>query len=64
MFDVDRPLAGGLGLPREILTERTPDGGLLMTAAEERIDPDNPEHLRRARILAEAMIVCTRRSSD
>jgi hypothetical protein len=50
------PLAAGLKLPGEILTERTPDGGLLMIAAEERLDPTNPEHLRRSRILAETMI--------
>jgi hypothetical protein len=46
----------GIKLPPEILTERTRDGGLLMTATKERLDPDNPEHARRARILAETMI--------
>ena len=50
------PLASGLQLPAEIATERTPDGGLLMTATKERLDQANPEHLRRARILAEIMI--------
>ncbi len=50
------PLADGLELPREILTERTSDGGLLMIAAEERLDPTNPEHLRRARILVDIMV--------
>lgn len=50
------PLAKGLQLPPEILTERTMDGGVLMTAVEERLDPANPEHLRRARILAETMV--------
>ncbi len=49
-------LAAGLDLPDEILTERTPDGGLLMIAVEQRLDPENPAHLRRARILAETMI--------
>ena len=53
------PLAAGLELTPEILTERTPDGGLLMTATTERLDPTNPEHVRRARILAETMIACT-----
>ncbi len=43
-------------VPPEIVTERTPDGGLLMSAVEERLDPTNPEHLRRARILAETMV--------
>jgi hypothetical protein len=50
------PLAKGLELPADILTERTLDGGTLMIAAEERLDPANPEHLRRARILAETMV--------
>jgi len=45
--------------PPDLKTERTVDGGLLMIAAKERLDPDNPEHLRRARILAETMIACT-----
>jgi hypothetical protein len=52
-------LAPGLRLSPEILSERTPDGGLLMTACEQRLDPGNPEHVRRARILAETMIACT-----
>ncbi|HEX8828991.1 MAG TPA: hypothetical protein VF778_12855, partial [Xanthobacteraceae bacterium] len=50
------PLAAGLELPAEILTERTPDGGLLMSATEERLDPTVPEHWRRARVIAEIMI--------
>jgi hypothetical protein len=51
--------AAGVTLSREILTEHTPDGGLLMTATEDRLDPTNPEHVRRARILAETLIACT-----
>lgn len=50
------PLTTNLVLPPEIHTERTPDGGLLMIANEERLDPTNPEHLRSARIIAETMI--------
>ncbi|HEY1978859.1 MAG TPA: hypothetical protein VGH13_02140 [Xanthobacteraceae bacterium] len=53
------PLACGVKLPLEIQTERTPDGGLLLIATEERLDPDLPEHARRARILAETLIECT-----
>lgn len=49
-------LAFGIELPSEIRTERMPDGGLLMVATEERLDPDLPEHARRARILVETMI--------
>jgi hypothetical protein len=48
--------AAGVALPRDILTERTPDGGLLMSATTERLDPDNPAHVPRARIIAETMI--------
>lgn len=36
-----------------------PDGGLLMTATEERLDPTNPEHLRRARVRADALLAAT-----
>ncbi len=50
------PLAAGLRPPAEILTERTPDGGLLMIAAEERLDPSNPDHMRRSRIMADIMV--------
>jgi len=57
-------LAADLKLPPEIMTEHTPDGGLLMIACEERLDPANPEHVRRARILAETMISCTEASSQ
>ncbi len=41
-----------MGVP----AERTPDGGLLMIAAEERLDPANPDHMRRSRAIAEIMI--------
>ncbi len=52
-------LAAGLRLTSEILTERTADGGLLMSVTTERFDPTNLEHLRRARIVAETLIACT-----
>jgi Immunity protein 52 len=52
-------LAAKVVPPAEILNERTPDGGLLMSATTDRLDPTNPEHLRRARILAEIMITQT-----
>jgi hypothetical protein len=57
------PLAEGVKLPTEIVSERTPDGGLLMTATKERLDPTNPEHLRCARVLAETLITRTGYSS-
>jgi hypothetical protein len=56
-------LAVGVTPAREIFTERTADGGLLMSATMERLDPDIPEHARRARILAETLITQTGRSS-
>jgi Immunity protein 52 len=52
-------LAARVKLTSEIETERTADGGLLMIATKDRLDPDNSEHLRRARIIAETMITCT-----
>ncbi len=57
------PLAAEVRLPPEIPCENTPNGGLLMTATEDRLDPTNPEHLRRARILAETLITQTGYSS-
>ena len=57
------PLIVGLVLPPDILTERAPGGGLLMSATEERLEPTNPEHLHRARILAEILIKRTGYSS-
>jgi hypothetical protein len=51
--------AAGVTPAREILTERTPDGGLLMSATTERLGPTDPEHARRARILAETLIAQT-----
>jgi hypothetical protein len=53
---VEPARAVGFPLPAEIRTERTPDGGLLLTATEEPLDPTNPEHLRGARTVAETMI--------
>jgi len=51
--------AAGVPPTREILTERTPGGGLLMSATTDRLDPMNAEHVRRARFLAETLIACT-----
>lgn len=46
--------------PPDIRTERTPDGGLLMIATDDRLDPANPGHLQSARVIAEMMIACTK----
>jgi hypothetical protein len=48
----------GFVVEPDLRTESTPDGGLLMSATDERFDLANPEHLRRA-ILAETMIART-----
>jgi Immunity protein 52 len=53
------PLADGVTLPPEIATEQSSDGGLLMVATTDRLDPENPEHLRRARLILEAMLART-----
>jgi hypothetical protein len=42
--------------PADLLTERTPDGGLLMIAAETRFDPFDPTHRARSRLLAGIMM--------
>jgi len=57
------PLATGMQMPRDIQIETTADGGMLMIATEERLDPIKPEHLARARILAEILIARTGYSS-
>jgi Immunity protein 52 len=49
----------GFVVEPELRTESAPDGGLLMSATDQRFDPSNPEHLRRACILAETMIART-----
>jgi hypothetical protein len=54
--DHSAPLAEKLVPPSDIPTERTPDSGLLMIAAQERLDPTNPEQMRRSRKTAEIMI--------
>jgi hypothetical protein len=48
--------AARISLPAAILTERTPDGGLLMVATQERFDPTNRQHMSHSRVLAEIMI--------
>jgi hypothetical protein len=54
----------GFVVEPELRTESTPDGGLLMSATDERFDLANPEHLGRASILAETMIARTGLPTD
>lgn len=58
LFYISAQFASGLKVTPEIQTERAPDGGLLMIAAEDRLDLSNPAHIRRSRILAEMLIAC------
>jgi hypothetical protein len=39
-----------------LITERTADDGLLMSATTDRFDPTNVEHMRRSRQMAQIMI--------
>jgi hypothetical protein len=48
--------AAQLGPLPDLITERTPDGGLLMSATTERFDPTNLQHLRSSRHMASIMI--------
>jgi hypothetical protein len=45
----------GLELPASVLTEPTPDGGLLMITTEQRPDPSNAEQMARADALTRFM---------
>ncbi|HEY2708970.1 MAG TPA: hypothetical protein VGI95_13040 [Caulobacteraceae bacterium] len=48
--------AAKLGPLPDLITERTPDGGLLMSATLDRFDPANLAHMRCSRQMAEIMI--------
>jgi hypothetical protein len=53
-------LSTGFVVPQsDVRIEHAPGGGLLLSATEENFDPTNPEHLRRAGLLAEIMIMRT-----
>src|ERR1700731_1316178 len=53
-------LATGFVVPQgDMRIEHAQGGGLLLSATEDRFDPTNPDHLRRAHELAEIMIART-----
>jgi hypothetical protein len=53
-------LATGFVVPQgDMRIEHPQGGGLLLSATEDRFDPTNPDHLRRAHELAEIMIART-----
>ena len=45
------PLAAGCPIPTELIRERTPGGGVVLSATRDRLDRDNPDHIRRSRML-------------
>lgn len=47
--------ANGLVVPHELVTERLPDGGLLLVSAEEPLDADNPRHVKAAALLGDIL---------
>jgi hypothetical protein len=49
-------VADKLGPLTDLMTERTPDGGLLITATTDKFDPTNPEHMRPSQRMAEMLI--------
>ena len=58
-------LATGFVVPRaDVRIEHAQGGGLVLSATEDRFDPRNPEHLRRAHDLAEIMIARTGGATD
>ncbi|MDR3512762.1 MAG: hypothetical protein P4L73_14090 [Caulobacteraceae bacterium] len=55
MLYLSAPFAEGLAPPPELSVERTPGGGLILSAMLERPAPENPDHLRRGRMLGAIM---------
>jgi hypothetical protein len=58
---LDAARAGAAVMPPGLTTERTPDGGLLMTAAQTRPDFDDSAVLGRAKQIAQIMMTCRRK---
>lgn len=51
MLYLSAPLAAGLKPSAELISDPTPGGGVILSVARDRLDPDNPDHIRRARLL-------------
>jgi hypothetical protein len=49
------PLAAGFTPPADLFPERTPGGGLILSAVKDHIDPTNPDHVRRSQRLQAIM---------
>jgi hypothetical protein len=55
MAYLSTPFAAGLQPPAEIHAERLEDGGLIMVATKDRLDPTNAEHMRRAKLIIDIL---------
>lgn len=55
MAYLSAPLAAGLTPSPELISKPTPGGGLILSATQDRLDPTNPEHMRRSRMLQAIM---------
>ena len=53
---VSAEVAAGFEPPNGIVSERAPDGGLLLIATEERLDPTRPDHASRMGIISDFML--------
>jgi hypothetical protein len=58
------PFALGLVPPPELICERTPGGGMILSAVQERLDPTNRDHLRRGRLLSQLVADRVGKSED
>jgi len=48
--------SAGLVIPSALVSERTPDGGMLISATTDQFDPENAEQLERSLLLSEIML--------
>jgi hypothetical protein len=49
------PLAAGLKPPAALICDPTPGGGVVLSVVRDRLDPENPDHVRRSRLLQAIM---------
>ena len=56
-------LATGFTPPADLFPEPTPGGGLILSAVKDHIDPTNPDHVRRSKILGAIMTTQAARPS-
>jgi hypothetical protein len=49
------PLAAGMKPPADLICDCTPGGGVVLSVVRDRLDPENPDHIRRSRLLQTVM---------